>query len=66
MKHKPVKVDKLAKHLASVKADDSGKLEAEFEAVSYDPVASQNAAKLICNVSKNRFTNIMPCENSSL
>ena len=53
MKHKPVKVDKLAKHLASLKADDSRKLEAEFEAVSYDPVASQHAAKLICNISKN-------------
>ena len=61
-KHKPVKVDKLAKHIASLKADNSEKLEADFESASYDVTVTQHAAKLICNISKNRFTNIMPCK----
>ena len=63
-KHKPVKVDKLAKHIASLKADDSEKLEADFESASYDMATTQHAAKLIYNISKNRFTNIMPCKNA--
>jgi len=56
-------VDKLAKHMASMKANNCVKLEEDFELASFDAPATQHAARLICNRSKNRFTNIMPCKN---
>lgn len=51
--------------MALLKADNSEKLETDFELVSYDVPSTQHAAKLICNISKNRFTNIMPCKNNN-
>jgi len=59
-----IKVDEFTDHFAMLKENRSFKLKQDFQKVSVDLPLTQHAAQLICNKTKNRFINIMPCKST--
>lgn len=64
--HSAIKVEDFTEHVALLKAEKDAKLADEFELVDLDVPFTQHAAKLLCNKSKNRYKNIIPCKIFSL
>ena len=60
--HSVIKVEDFIEHVALLKAEKDAKLIEEFELLDVQAPFTQHAAKLLCNKSKNRYKNIIPCE----
>ena len=63
---KPVKIEDFTGHVATLQAQNQGKLIEEFELLTINAPFTQHAARLLCNKAKNRYKNIAPCKLFSL
>ena len=63
--HSVTKID-FIEHVALLKAEKETNLTEKFELAIVNIPFTQHAAKLLCNKSKNRYKNIIPCKFCSL
>ena len=60
--HSVIKVEDFTEHVALLKAEKETNLTEEFELATVNIPFTQHAAELLCNKSKNRYKNIIPCK----
>ena len=64
--HSVIKIEDFTEHVALLKTEKETNLTKEFEIATVNIPFTQHAAELLCNKSKNRYKNIIPCKFCSL
>ena len=60
-----IRVEDFTEHVASINAQNGAKIIEEFGSLVVDTPFTHHAAKLLCNKTKNRYKNVIPCEFSA-
>ena len=59
---KPIKVEDFDEHLVMLQSNMCEQFQTDYESIASDTEYSFHAAKLVVNVNKNRYKNIIPCK----
>jgi len=56
-------VEDFPEHVSLLKSGDKSNLNAEYESLNVSAPFTQYAAKMLVNIAKNRYKNIVACKN---
>ena len=61
--HTVIKVEDFPKHISLLKSGNGSNFSTEYETLKVNATFTQCAAKMPINIAKNRYKNIVACEN---